>query len=202
MLNRMQRRSVLTGLATAWGSDRARAVAAEPAGAVETSRGECYAQTAVQRRMLAPAATLFIGDAVGTGVLSALSMHLGAATRVKIGAEAQLRIDRFVVNAGGVLVLERGAMLYDHDSTTGQSDVTVRGPYGLVAVRGTRFFAGPSNGVFGVFVEQGTVTVVGVSTAVTLLAGQGTNIARPGDEPTLPSRWGATRIGSAMASVN
>ncbi len=93
-------------------------------------------------------------------------------------------------------------MLYDHDSNAGPSDVTVRGPFGLVAVRGTRFFAGPSNGVFGVFVERGAVTVVGVNTAVQLVAGQGTNIAHPGDEPTAPAQWGAARIASAMASVN
>jgi hypothetical protein len=198
----MQRRSVLTGLAAVWGGDRARALAAERAGAVDTSRGECYARTALERRTLEPAASVFIGDAIGTGVQSALSMHLGAATQVKLGAEAQLRIDRFVVNAGGVLVLERGGMLYDHDTRAGRSDVTVRGPYGLVAVRGTKFFAGPSNGVFGVFVENGTVTVVGVSRAVTLTAGEGTNITRPGDEPTAPTRWGAARIASAMASVN
>jgi hypothetical protein len=185
-----------------WGGGNARALAAEPAGAVETSRGECYALTAMERRALAPAAAVFVGDAVGTGVRSALSMHLGTATQVKLGAEAQLRIDRFVMNAGGVLVLERGGMLYDHDTNAGPSDVTVRGPFGLVAVRGTRFFAGPSNGVFGVFVERGAVMVVGVYTAVLLLAGQGTNIARPGDEPTSPTKWGAARIASAMASVN
>ena len=93
-------------------------------------------------------------------------------------------------------------MLYDHDARAGRSDVTVRGPYGLVAVRGTKFFAGPSNGVFGVFVESGTVTVTGASRAVTLVAGQGTNIARPGDEPSAPTQWGEARIAAAMASVN
>ena len=33
--------------------------------------------------------------------------------------------------------------------------------FGLIAVRGTRFFAGPSNNVFGVFVESGSVVVSG-----------------------------------------
>ena len=202
MTNWVRRRSVLTGLAAAWGGGSVGALAAEPAGAVETSRGECYAQTAAARRALVPAAAIFVGDAVSTGVQSALSLHLGAATQIKLGAEAQLRIDRFLVNAGGVLVLERGGMLYDHDTNAGASNVTVRGPFGLVAVRGTRFFAGPSNGVFGVFVERGEVTVVGVYTAVVLGAGQGTNIAHQGDEPTLPAPWGAARIASAMASVS
>ena len=119
---------------------------------------------------------------------------------MKLGAEAQLRIDRFVVNAGGILVLERGGMVYDHDQSAGPADVALRTPFGLVAVRGTRFFAGPSNGVFGVFVERGAVTVVGVNTAVEVTSGFGTDIARPGDEPTQPHLWGVGRIAAAMPS--
>ncbi len=129
-------------------------------------------------------------------------MHLGTATQVKLGAETQLRIDRFVVNAGGILVLERGGMVYDHDQSGGPSDVALRTPFGLVAVRGTRFFAGPSNGVFGVFVERGEVTVVGASTSVVVTSGYGTDLAQPGAEPTPPHLWGAARIAAAMASVN
>src|SRR6185312_8510098 len=98
MQYRMKRRAVLTALATMWSGDRARALPAEPAGAVETSRGECFAQTAMERRPLTPAAPVFVGDAVGTSVRSALSMHLGAATQVKLGPEARLRIDQFVIN--------------------------------------------------------------------------------------------------------
>lgn len=196
----IQRRALLTGLAACWAAGDA--VAAEAAGEVETSRGECYAQAAAERRLLAPSAAVFVGDAVTTGVQSALGMHLGAATEVKLGAEARLRIDRFLVNAGGVLVLDGGAMLYDHKADSGPSDVTVRGSFGLIAVRGTRFFAGPSNGVFGVFVERGAVTVIGVRTAVLVTSGQGTNIAQPGMEPTAPTVWGAPRIAAAMASVS
>jgi hypothetical protein len=158
---------------------------------------------AAERRTLRPDAPVFVGDAIATGAQSALGMHLGEATEVRLGAESNLRIDRFIVSAGGVLVLERGAMLYDHDRATGgSSDIAVRTPYGLLAVRGTRFFAGPSNGVFGVFVERGAVSVIGVNTAVLVTDGQGTDIARPGDEPTTPHPWGAARIASAMASVN
>jgi ferric-dicitrate binding protein FerR (iron transport regulator) len=128
-------------------------------------------------------------------------MHLGEATEVRLGQEARLRIDRFVVNAGGTLVLERGAILFDHDAKAGPADVGIRSPFGLIAVRGTRLFAGPSNGVFGVFVERGSVVVVGRKTAVLVVSGLGTNIAQPGGEPTTPAPWGAGRIASAMASV-
>ena len=197
MQNRMERRSRFDRSRRRW-CGGPRASAAEPAGAVETSRGECYAQTAAERRTLAPAAAVFVGDAVGTGVQSALAMRLGTATQVKLGAEARLRIDRFLVNAGGVLVLERGGMLYDHDTSAGPSDVTVRGPFGLVAVRGTRFFAGPSNGVFGVFVERGDVTVLAFTPRSCWSAGRApiSSVLAPsrrrlshGARPASPVRW-------------
>jgi hypothetical protein len=201
MADRLDRRALLAGLAGGCCSALP-ASAADPAGAVDTSRGECFAEATTGRRVLAPAAAVFVGDAIGTGSQSALGLHLGTATEVRLGADARLRIDRFLVNAGGILVLERGALLYDHSVDSGPSDVTVRGPYGLVAVRGTKFFAGPSNGVFGVFVERGSVTVVGARTAVLVVSDMGTNLATPGDEPTAPAPWGAGRIAAAMASVS
>ncbi len=201
MLNPLHRRTLLAALAGGTFAPNAGS-AAQSAGEVESLRGECFAQRAAIRRVLAPAAELFVGDAVATGAQSAVSMRLGSDTVVKLGAEARLRIDRFLIDAGGVLVLDGGAMLYDHDSTSGPRDVTVRGPYGLIAVRGTRFFAGPSNGVFGIFVERGAVTVVGVNTAVEVSGGLGTDIARPGAEPITAHPWGAARIASAMASVS
>jgi hypothetical protein len=195
------RRAVLGGLATTYVAAPG-AMAAEPAGEVGSSRGECYAQLGATRRVLTPSAQVFVGDAVGTGVQSALSLHLGTATEVKLGAEARLRIDRFLVNAGGVLALDSGGMLYDHDDAHGVADLAVRSSFGLIAVRGTRFFAGPSNGVFGVFVERGAVQVVGVSTWVTVTSGTGTDLARPGAEPTAPHPWGAARIAAAIVSVS
>jgi hypothetical protein len=200
MLNRIPRRALLSGLTGACFAAHG-VSASEAAGEVDTSRGECYAQTSAMRRALAPAAALFIGDTVATGAQSAISLHLGTATQVKLGAEARLRIDRFVVNAGGVLVLESGGMVYDHDPKADQGNVAVRVPFGLVAVRGTRFFAGPSNGVFGVFVARGRVMVVGVNTAVMVNDGFGSDLPQAGAEPTAPHAWGAARIASAMGSV-
>jgi hypothetical protein len=200
-MNRILRRAFLggvTGVCCAAPS----VSATEPVGAVESSRGECFAQISAMRRALSPAAALFIGDTVATGAQSALSLRLGTATQVKLGAEARLHIDRFVVNAGGMLVLESGSMVYDHDPEADQGNVAIRVPFGLVAVRGTRFFAGPSNGVFGVFVARGKVMVVGMNTAMMVTSGLGTVIPHAGAEPMAPLEWGAARIASAMASVN
>jgi ferric-dicitrate binding protein FerR (iron transport regulator) len=97
-------------------------------------------------------------------------------------------------------MLDRGPLFYTHDAGN-TAEMTVRSPFGLIAVRGTRCFAGPSNGVFGVFVERGAVMVIGRNTGVLVTDGQGTNIAHPGDEPAAPAPWGAARIAAAMASV-
>ena len=200
MLNRPERRTILGGLAAAVVSRATRvdAAAAVRAGEVETSRGVCFARTVSSQHPLTPNATVFVGDSVGTGVDSSLGLLLGTATKVRLGAETQLRIDKFIVNAGGILNLDRGAIFYDHDPKDGSDASVVRSPFGLIAVRGTRFFAGPSAGVFGVFVERGAVTVVGVNTAVHLDPGQGTNIVAPGAEPSPPAVWGPARVAAAM----
>ena len=201
MMNRSERRTVLRGLAVvlALRATRAHAAAAVRAGEVETSRGDCFAHTGSSRHPLTSNALVFVGDSVGTGVDSSLGLLLGASTKVQLGAETQLRIDRFIINAGGTLNLDRGAILYDHDPKGGADASAVRSPFGLIAVRGTRFFAGPSAGVFGVFVERGMVMVVGVNTAVHLGPGEGTNLAAPGAEPSPPAVWGSARVAAAMA---
>jgi hypothetical protein len=195
----MQRRAALAGLSAALIATFARA--AERAGEVQSARGECYAVTAATRRSLSPAAEVFIGDSVGTGVQSALALHLGEATNLRLGPEARLRIDRFIVSAGGTLVLERGAMLYQHDAKAPGNETNILSPFGLIAVRGTRLWGGPSNGVFGVFVQQGAATVTGRQKTVLVVSGLGTDIAYPGAEPSAPHPWGAARIKTALDSV-
>jgi hypothetical protein len=196
---RVERRLALAGLGFALVG--VRTWAAERAGEVQSARGECYAVTAATRRSLTPAAAVFIGDAVGTGVQSALALRLGEATNLRLGPEARLRIDRFIVNAGGTLVLERGAMLYEHDPKAPGNETNILSPFGLIAVRGTRLWGGPSNGVFGVFVQEGAVTVTGRQKTVLVVSGLGTDIAYPGAEPSMPHPWGAARIKSALDSV-
>lgn len=194
------RRAVVLGLCALPAS--LPAIAAErPVGAVESLHGNAFVQVQADRRALALAASVFVGELVGTAADSTLGLHLGTATRVNLGPETSLRIDRFIVAAGGVLELNRGAMVLDHDPAADKADMAVRSPFGLIAVRGTRFFAGPSNGVFGVFVFRGAVRVIGDHQWVDLAAGLGTDIARPGAEPTPPHPWAPARVQRALASA-
>ncbi len=175
---------------------------AKPAGAVAKITGEAFASVRGHRRALELASPLFIKDHVATGRASRLTMHLGRDTTIQLGERARLVIERFLVDAGGVITLQSGPMLFDRPAASPHTPMRIRSAYALIAVRGTRFFAGPSKGVFGVFVERGSVTVSGGGHEVVLRTGEGTNIARPGARPTAPAIWGEARIRGAIDSVN
>jgi hypothetical protein len=178
-----------------------KSLAHELAGSVEEIKGEAFAEAQNERRKLENAAPLFIADEVSTGSASRLALHLGKDTVVRLGELAHLTIDRFIENAGGELTLASGPLLFDRQVGPQPRPLKIRSSYGLIAVRGTRFFAGPSNGVFGVFVERGSVVVSAAGQDITLGAGEGTNIAHPGDAPTPPAPWKQPRIDAAMAST-
>jgi hypothetical protein len=172
----------------------------EAAGSVEEISGEAFAETREKRRPLERAAPIFVSDKVGTGPNSRLELRLGENTIIRLGERARLTIDRFLRNAGGEITLDSGAMLFDKRAGE-PMPMEIHGPFGVIAVRGTRFFAGPSNKVFGVFVEEGTVTVSAAGRQVILRAGEGTDIRSPGARPTPPTRWGQARISAAYTSV-
>ena len=174
--------------------------AVERVGSVEQVTGEAFAELESARRALDRAAPVFLGEEVVTGVASRLGIRLGRNTTVNLGDLARLKIDRYLVDAGGEMTLGSGPLLFDgHPHRAG---VKVLSPFALIAVRGTRFFAGPSNDRFGVFVERGSVMVAAAGQQVTLREGEGTDIVSPGMPPTPVKRWGPERIRAALASVS
>jgi hypothetical protein len=177
------------------------ALALDAAGEVITLRGEAAAEAAGQRRPLGVRERLFVDDLVLTGEDARLAMRLGTGAVLKLGSSAKLRIDRYMAGTRGEFVLEEGAMLFDRPKSVSRMETIFRSVYGLMAVRGTRFFAGPSNGVFGVFVAHGRVSVTAGGKTVVVTRGLGTNIATPGAPPTPVARWGEARVAAALASV-
>jgi hypothetical protein len=162
--------------------------------------GRVTAQLAAQRRILAPRGDIFLEDEVASAERSRAALRLGRDTSVRLGANARVRIDRFIVDAGGVLTLEAGPLLLDKAEGT-PGTLNIRGSFGLITIRGTRVFVGPSNGVIGIFVVRGQIGVTSGGRSVVLQTGQGTNIAAPGTPPTPPAPWGQARIRAALASV-
>jgi hypothetical protein len=173
--------------------------AVERVGSVEDVKGEAFAELESARRALGRAAPVYLGEEVMTGSASQLGMLLGRDTTVRLGELARLKIDRFLVDAGGEMTLNSGPMLFDGQPR--RPEVQIRSPFALIAVRGTRFFAGPSNGRFGVFVARGSVAVTAAGQQVIVREDEGTDIALPGAPPTPVKRWGLERVRAAISSV-
>ncbi len=182
-------------------SAQAVAGAQAAAGMVTDVSGDAIAELKDARRMLSADGPVFVGDRVETGDGARAGFRLGRATELRLGEKARVTIDRFIVDAGGTITLGDGALLIDRTPGSAAGRIRVRSSYGLIAVRGTRFFAGPSNGVFGVFVLRGEVAVRAAGREVVLAAGEGTDIARRGARPTPARVWGEARIRAALAQV-
>jgi len=176
-------------------------IAADAAGLVEDIKGEAFADASNQHRALQKSSQVYVGDNVATGASSRLTMLLGEDTTIRLGENARLVIDQFLSTTGGEISLPSGPMLFERPNGSRPMPVQIKSSYGLIAVRGTTFFAGPSNDVFGVFVEHGTVVVSNAGGEVTLNAGEGTNLATPDARPTAPVAWGKERIRKALDSV-
>lgn len=177
------------------------AKADDPAGRVDRVSGELSARSSKVRRDLAAQDPIFIGDQVATAADARATLRLGEATTVQLGEKTRLTVDRYITSAGGAITLGSGALLLDRTPGPANGAIEIRNAYGLIAVRGTQLFAGPSRGVFGVFVIRGSVTVRAAGREVTLARGEGTEIVRRGAPPTAPVIWTQARIDAAMALV-
>jgi hypothetical protein len=109
--------------------------AVERVGSVDV-KGEAFAELEAARRTLDRAAPVFLGDEVVTGVASRLGMRLGRDTTIRLGEQARLKIDRFLVDAGGEMTLRSGRLLFD--STAAQRTRGSADSQPLRADRGTR----------------------------------------------------------------
>ncbi len=195
------RRTVLAGFMTVTAGFVGPAQAqSRPVGQVTAAQGAAFLERASARLPAAPGSALFLEDLATTRDQSRLDLRLGGATRIRLGSNAALRIDRLALAAAAV-TLQDGPALIERGAGA-EPGFTLRSPFALIAARGTVFFAGPSNGRFGVFVQAGAVDVRTPRGTVRLAAGQGTDIAAPGAAPTAPKLWGLERIQAALASVS
>jgi hypothetical protein len=197
------RRRVVAGAAAVFaGAEARQGFAGTPAGQVIAVSGPATAMLNAARRALVPEAQVFVGDRIATDAGARASLKLGRSTDLRMGESARVTIDRFLVDAGGVITLGTGPLLIEKDPLSTGERLDIRSPYGLIAVRGTRFFAGPSNGVFGVFVERGQVTLQAGGYEVRISPGEGVDVPTPGAAPSIAKPWGPPRIAAALASVN
>ncbi len=174
--------------------------ASQPVGEVTLLRGEATAESQGEIRKLSLGSDVYVGDTVATEANALLQLALGENTVLRLGELSRLRLDEYVVDAGGVLSFIGGFMKYERDGPPLSSPLEFHNAYGMIAVRGTVFYAGPNEqGGFGVFVERGSVAVSGGDRTVTLDAGFGTDIAAPGAQPSTPVEWESRRVRALQA---
>ncbi len=171
------------------------------AGTVAGMQGNATARRGGEQRSLGMGQQIFVSERIQTAASSRLQARLGPATQLYMGENTRVMIDNHLVQRGGTIHLGEGAVMFERSPPDPKPEVTIRSPYALLAVRGTTVFAGPSNGVFGVFVVLGEVDVSNGAGSVRLRAGEGTNIATPGARPTPAAVWGDARINDAMRAV-
>lgn len=177
------------------------AIAQDRAGDVDSLFGLARAAMPKAERSLAAGDAVFIGETVVTAAQTRMSLRLGSVTRIKLGENVRLRIDRHLVGIGGTLTLLNGPILFDRPSGSPPESLRIRGDFGVIAVRGTRFFVGPSQGKLAVFVDRGAVTVTSGGATVALGPGEGTEVARRGARPETARTWNAARIADAFSLV-
>lgn len=179
------------------------AAAQNPTGEVAAQRGDARAQIeGRESRSLNVGSAVFVSDIISTGSDARLAIAFGQKTTLRLGANSKLRIDRFIAEAGGDFELVDGVMKFEHDGPSTPFEGQFRSPYGLIAVRGTRFYAGPSNGVFGVFVVDGRVEVTGGGRSVIVESLHGTEVATPGAAPSEPKKWRKARVATLAHSAD
>lgn len=177
------------------------ALARSKAGRVDELRGDAGAEYAGSKRSLASGSEVFVQDIVSTGERSRLTLKLGAKATISLGAETRFVIDRYILDAEGDFQLLDGVMKYDGKSRPGAGPSTFRTPYGLIGIRGTRFYAGPNRGRFAVLVGAGLVEVSAAGKTVTVGPQFGTEIVQPGAPPSAPVKWSYERIKEMLAAV-
>jgi hypothetical protein len=200
----VNRRLVVGGLASAAAIAALprSAVAATAAGTVSTTEGTTTGLLEGLIRELSPGAEIYLQEIVQTGAGARLSIAFGQQTTLKLGERTRIRIEQSIVERGGELTLASGALLFDRPDGSGQGQVIVKTPFAVIAARGTGFWAGPSNGVTGIFAAHGIITVRNRAGRVTLTKGLGTDLTDPDVAPTPPKEWGAARVQAALKTVN
>lgn len=171
-----------------------------PIGAIDEIRGEAFAESNGERRKLAAKGDIFVGDVLSTGNNALIVMKLGPATTIKLGADSRLKVDRYLAETGGEFDMQAGHMMFERTGKPTTQGITFKSVYGLLAVRGTRFYAGPNQGQFALLVGEGRVEVTAGGRTVMVRPQQGIDIKSPGSQPTTPAAWRLPRVREMLAN--
>lgn len=192
---------------TVWSITTASTQEENQVGAVERVRNEVTAKTADQSgmRMLAVSNPLFQNEIVATGANARAELRLTDDTSLVLGEKSTVLLDEFVYDADGsaVINLTTGAMRFVSSLSGHPGKLTIKTPAATIGVRGTDFWVGPIDGVYGVLLLGGKVDVSNEGGSVTLDTPRtGTLIQSPGIAPGPAVPWPDDRRVRALSKTD
>ena len=205
----MLHRLIIVALTLLSGFAGDQVAAQEAIGTVSRIQGEASGTHGSATRALAVNASVILNETVTTGAAARLEVTFKDNTRLTLGENAKLTLDRYVFNPaagrGTIRFKVVGALrfLSGQVSKLARSDVSVTTPVATIGIRGTEFWGGPiDDQVLGVFLIEGAVRVSNAAGARILnRPGQGTNIVSAGAAPGPVTFWPQDKVNRAIATV-
>ena len=175
-------------------------------GQVDRAQGICYGTVGVETQALASGSPIELEQTVATEAGARLELVFLDDTKLTLGENAKLRIDRFIyaprTTRTSVRLAAIGAFRFVSGARGGESDVAIVTPVATIGVRGTDFWAGPIDGAYGVLLLEGAVDVANGAGSATLdEPGEGVNFTGPGAAPGAVTQWPQDKVSRALASV-
>ncbi len=141
-------------------------------GTVEKAKNEVTASPSANdpARPLATGNPVFQNEIVKTGSQARAELRLADETSLSMGENATVRLDEFVYNTDGsaTINLVTGALRFISGANGHPGKLTIKTAVATIGIRGTDFWAGPIDGVYGVLLLNGKVEVINSGGSVTL----------------------------------
>ncbi|MBT3331135.1 MAG: FecR domain-containing protein [Rhodospirillaceae bacterium] len=172
-------------------------------GKVARVQSHVAGELAGARRDLQKNLPVFAGEAVLTGENARAGLLFKDGSELTIGAAAKVVLDEFIYDGrgGGVINLLKGGMRFA-SGRLGHRSLRIVTPVATIGIRGTDFWVGQIDGVYGVLLLNGVVEVSNDGGQVTLDEPlQGTVIFSQTVAPDSPGIWPGDRRARALAGV-
>ncbi len=176
-------------------------------GKIEKAKNEVTARPSANdpARSLTVGNPVFRNEMVATGAQARAELRLADETSLVMGENAQVRLDDFVYEKDGSATIDliTGALRFVSGARGHPGKLMIKTPVATIGVRGTDFWAGPIDGVYGVLLLSGKVEVSNAGGSVTLDAPRtGTLIISADVVPGYAAPWPDDRRVRALSKTD
>lgn len=188
----------------------AHAVAAAEIGVVDDIRNDVFVKRDNREIAAEPGTRIHENDLLVTSSDGRVHVIFTDGTRLALGGDSRLRIDRFVYAPDqGLASMLLESLGGPFRFVTGQlgkvasRTVVANTPVATIGIRGTDFWSGPLRGTYSMLLVEGAVEIRNTA-GVRILdtPGQGVDIAGPDVEPGEVRVWPQDKVDEALGSVS